>query len=223
MASGTRQALCAFLSTSGASPCGGAFAPGCEDRSTSHSVSLLVVGAYPRSCGAASHTPQASLPHTTATGGTGNPPVWPRPAPQKRPGRLLSSSPPTKQEGHEPPRASRGPQLGSGPLGTPPGLQAQPAEDISWGGPPPSPGPRTHTEGSSRRGPGFALLPLSFHPRPARGPARPLSAPRLRLPHGRPARLPGPRGSGAEVKAGGKADGEPGGRRAGRAGGRGAG
>lgn len=68
MASRAGWASHVLPSTSGASPCGEMSAPACEDCSKSHPITLVT--AYSHSCGAASHTPQASLPHTILTGGT---------------------------------------------------------------------------------------------------------------------------------------------------------
>lgn len=105
--------------------------------------------------------------------------------------------------------------MGSGPRRELPGLQAQPAGEHELG--------RALTlaepEGTSRgppplRHPSRTYLPFSFYSHPSQGPppatgfARPLSAPAPAAPqsHGprgrRPARLPGPLESGAEVKAG---------------------
>lgn len=120
-----------------------------------------------------------------------NPPVWP----QKWP------------------RAIRGSQLGSGPLGMPPRRALTLA------------GPKGTRRGKLSARLWLRFLPLCFysHTRPwsrgpprAQGTARPPSAPAPAAPHrrghlrppppyGRPAQLPGPLGSGAEVKAGGEA------------------
>lgn len=210
MASGTGQALCAFLSTRGASPCGGAFAPGREDCSTSHSVSLLwsVLTPTPVELQVTPHKP---LSHTPLQQAAQEPTGLAQTCATERSRQTPELFPTRKAGGPPAPQGQPGPAAALRPAGDATEVTSTARGGHAGEGPRPHP-VRGHTH---REALGAALASLYSLCPFTRGPARPLSAPRLRLPHGRPARLPGPRGSGAEVKAGG----EPGGRRAGRAGG----